>query len=63
MTPMSKIWWESGEIRAIYVYITINRVILLFLLLLAWQFGAFSRRGFPVAAISRLRVFRGSEWG
>jgi len=60
MTPLGKICWESGEVRA--TYIIINRVLLLFLPLLVWHFGAFSRRGFPVAAISRLRDFSGSGW-
>jgi hypothetical protein len=57
MTPLSKIWWESGGVRAIYI--TINRVILVFLFLLVWHFTAFSRHCFPFAAISRLRVFGG----
>lgn len=59
MTPLSKILWESGGVSA--TYITINRVILLFLLLLLWNFGPFSRRGFPFAAISRLRVLGGQD--
>lgn len=53
MTPLSKIWWESGGVRA--TYITINRVILVFLLPLVQHFVAFSCRGVPFAAISSLR--------
>jgi hypothetical protein len=49
MTPLSKIWWESGGVRT--TYITINWVNFLFLLLLACHFGAFLRRGFPFADI------------
>jgi hypothetical protein len=62
MTPLSKIWLESGGVRATYVAINrVNQVILHFLRLLLCDFGPFSPRGFPLAATSRLRVFGGHD--